>query len=466
MRKALLATTFLALALPAAAQTITPGQGTLTDAAGNTWLITASGSITENNQYTPGGGGTSALTIGTDGTVYGQDAHGRGWFALSGNGQYWGSVSGPGALSNQQTPKTNLQTQQPLECATGIASSGQFGIADGQIYGPDGINVLTQSLNAAAPTLTQQFPGLNFVRVPVYYDPNTGTYPDPSQFAAAVKTLTSQGVVVEFENHSTSTGSDAGGGNAGGQIFTGQLLAADQKFYTSFGSYYSSNPCVWGGSTNEPPDADLNGLAKWQLQEYNWWRGSGATANNSPFLFEASGYNAATFNAGLPQNLYANVYNGIIDLHEYGQNSNFSTNLSTVQQDLTANVQGAQRLTDATGVMPVIIGEYGTAMDGNNVDPNGTQTVQAVLNLMSTLGVGSAAWLYQQGPADALLSGDGLSQIGRTIVNGWANSETPAGSTVGCSAQLSTLTPSTATLVPQNTLASIAKPAMLSGAAR
>ena len=73
MRKFYYATTALVLfAGVARAQTITPGSGSLTDAGGNTWLITSDGSVQENGQWTPGGGGTAALLIEND-TVFGLD---------------------------------------------------------------------------------------------------------------------------------------------------------------------------------------------------------------------------------------------------------------------------------------------------------------------------------------------------------------------------------------------------------
>ncbi|MFL5286098.1 MAG: hypothetical protein ACJ8AW_35250, partial [Rhodopila sp.] len=77
MKALLLASIMLVFAAAAQAQTITPSHGTLTDAAGNVWTITQSGSIKEGSRYTPGGGGTSALTI-VNGTVYGEDSSGRG----------------------------------------------------------------------------------------------------------------------------------------------------------------------------------------------------------------------------------------------------------------------------------------------------------------------------------------------------------------------------------------------------
>jgi hypothetical protein len=52
-----------AQAAASAPQMITPGQGSLTDCSGNVWTISASGSVMEGSNDTPGGGGTSHLAI-------------------------------------------------------------------------------------------------------------------------------------------------------------------------------------------------------------------------------------------------------------------------------------------------------------------------------------------------------------------------------------------------------------------
>ena len=124
MRKLFLASTVLmAVSWAAGAQTITPGNGTLTDAAGNVWLITANGSIQENGQWTPGGGGTAALTI-ANGTVYGEDATGKGWFALSGSGQYWiSSPTPPGQAAIPAAATASPGTQPTVPAGTTAAAA-------------------------------------------------------------------------------------------------------------------------------------------------------------------------------------------------------------------------------------------------------------------------------------------------------------------------------------------------------
>jgi hypothetical protein len=83
---------------PASTDVVSPGQGSATDAQGNTYAITADGSILENgNTWLPGGGGTSQLVI-VNGVIYGKDngsgpVNPGGWFTFSGG--YWTPSSPP-----------------------------------------------------------------------------------------------------------------------------------------------------------------------------------------------------------------------------------------------------------------------------------------------------------------------------------------------------------------------------------
>ena len=93
-----------ATAQPAASVTssVTPGRGSIADAQGNAWTITSSGSIQMGTTWVPGGGGTAALKI-VNGTVYGLDNSGKGWFTF--NGTYW-------------TPSADPETAPPLAATT------------------------------------------------------------------------------------------------------------------------------------------------------------------------------------------------------------------------------------------------------------------------------------------------------------------------------------------------------------
>ena len=117
------------------------------------------------------------------------------------------------------------------------------------------------------------------------------------------------------------------GGNAGGsqgQIFTGQALATQNKWYADIGAAFKNNPDVMFGTNNEPSETDANGqqnpaaLSEWQLSNYNAIRGTG---NNNPILLEINGWS----NNGQPQmavgytlSVYQGMTNVIGDIHDYG----------------------------------------------------------------------------------------------------------------------------------------------------
>jgi hypothetical protein len=130
--------------------------------------------------------------------------------------------------------------------------SGAFHVAKGRIIGPNGLPFIARGINMAdsdmgdAAAAIALFPGLNFVRLAIY------TYQDPSAYAAFISTMTSRGTVVEIEHHVETDGNTGGGGT--GNIASGAWLAAENAFYAAVAGAYASNPYVWFGTTNEPPD--------------------------------------------------------------------------------------------------------------------------------------------------------------------------------------------------------------------
>ncbi|MEA2773178.1 MAG: hypothetical protein QOD93_6140, partial [Acetobacteraceae bacterium] len=104
--------------------------------------------------------------------------------------------------------------------STGLfASTGAFYTTNGQVIGPNGkpfqahgIDIM-EGNQPSASTLQIDFPGINFVRLAIY------DYANPASLMAYVTSLTSQGIVVELEDHTNSNGSNAGGSS--GKIFTG-----------------------------------------------------------------------------------------------------------------------------------------------------------------------------------------------------------------------------------------------------
>lgn len=409
MRPLLLASTAFVLAAGAAqAQTITPGSGSLTDASGNAWLITQGGSVQENGQWTPGGGGTAALTI-INGTVYGEDATGRGWFTLS--GQYWTSSAAPAGSTTPSaatvipaatTPTTTTPAATTTATATlpvttcaptaGGAASGGFTTANGQIIAPDGsvyiakgVNLYDAAIGDASKVLAD-FPGINFIRLAAF------SYSDNASYLSGfISQMSAARVVVEIEHHV--------GAGGGVPALTGSDLSAENAWFQALAGAFKGNPYVWFGTINEPNPADGN-LGAEQASNYQTIRGAGA-ANIILFSAPTPGYSSGMTNVA-------------IDQHEYGWTSGYSTNQATVTADLMQRVQADQQ---AAGGIPLIIGETGNSTDGQNIDANWQQVLSADMSS----GYGNAYWnWYSEAPADNLTDGNGnVSNPYGTTVAGW-----------------------------------------------
>jgi len=432
MKKTLLASTLLTLAIGVAgtANAIVPGGASLTDAQGNTWLISPSGSIQKNGSWVPGGGGTSALTI-QNGTVYGEDSSGKGWFTLNGAGQYWTPSSAPsGVAATDGTTNTNSSPgvnspNVPTASATppapavststcaptpGGAATGSFTTANGQIIGPDGKVFVARGIDVMEgqePSLSTlgQFPGINFVRYAIY------DYASPATLAGWVNSLTAAGIVVEIEDHNNGAG-NAGG--SAGTVFTGQQLASELSWYSSVASAFKGNPAVWFGTNNEPSEnPSASALSTWQQQTYQAIRGTG---NSSPIMLEANGWASngkPVMLQGYNPAAYAGMTGTIWDPHFYGWLTDYSTDQATNNSFIAQMVQQTQQIASADGTMPVLIGEYGNSTTGAAMDPNGSQVLTAV----QSSGLGSAAWAWAAGnPGDGLANGGGgLSSYGQEV---------------------------------------------------
>ena len=289
-----------------------------------------------------------------------------------------------------------------------MTATGSFSTDNGQIIGPNGqpfvaagINVYDSAMGDATQIL-QDFPGINFVRLNVY------SYQSPSAYQAFINTMTAHGVVVELEDHTNSTGSDAGGGV--GSAFTGQQLTNELNWYSAMASAYANNPYVWFGTDNEPPQA---GLSSWEQETYNAIR---TTGNNNPVIIEVPGGGYPGGNEsgyGMDPSVYSSMTNIIADVHFYGWDSNYSTNQQTVDSALSSLISGAQTITSADGTVPVIIGEFGNSESDTVVTPNWQQ----VLNTVTTSGYGYANWNWDPGgTTDDLTTGNGtLTAYGQQI---------------------------------------------------
>lgn len=411
MRRALLATTLLTLASPALAQ-ITPGSGPLTDASGNVWSISPSGSIQENGQWTPGGGGTAALIV-EGSQVFGEDANGRGWFALTGGSSYWTAAAAPtsagiGIVQATTVPAALVTSASiPSGKCPGASSggTGAFRVAGGQIIGPDGKPFIARGINilqGSQPSLAEVqavFPGVNFVRFAIY------DYASPGSLASYVRQFTEAGVVVELEDHSSSDGQNRGGST--GQVFTGQRLAQELSWYGSVASAFAGDPRVWFGTDNEPPEKpSAAALSTWQLQTYQAIR---STGNDSPIMVEMN-CDTTACGAGYTPAAYAGMTNIIWDMHFYNWLTGYSTDQATIAATIAANIARTQAITSADGTVPVLIGEYGNSTTGEDIDPGADQIVAAVIDGGSKGKFGSAAWAWGSGnPGDGLTDGNGAA---------------------------------------------------------
>lgn len=462
-------TTLVAIVLgwsAASAQTITPGQAGIDDAAGHHWQISPSGSIQEDGAWVAGGGGTSALTI-TNSAVYGQDSgHGPvnpgGWFLLNGGQQgYWSPAPAPPATTGADTtPSPGPTTTQPLAPATtalGLAASyscnsavpnsaashGGFWTVGGQVLAPDGTPYIARGINlrsnelADIPAVLAAFPNINFIRLNIR-DPQ----PSPASLATAVNQLTARGIVVELEYHP-----NAGGGQ--GSITA--LQGSDVAWLAAAASYFKDNPYVWYGTYNEPPTD--GSLSVWHLAEYKAIRDAGAT---SPILIEPGGSRPWNLLNPLDLSVYAQMENIVADPHVYAYQDGYSDDPAVNAANVAAMIDAARGITSLNGKVPVIIGEFGDSTAGVVRDQGGPESVHAVLDS----GVGFAAWSWISAGADELQSGGRLTDYGEWVASAIRNGTNAQ--LAGCNiSPIATLVPTTQTIrgmVPQNSLAAIPSP--------
>jgi len=327
-------------------------------------------------------------------------------------------------------------TTSPLASGSGGGGTptGQFHISGGKIIDPNGkvfiaagVNIYDTDLAGAITgpdcnPLLSTFPGCNFVRVPVY------AYQDPSFFAQQIAWATAKGIVIELEDHTNTSGGNAGGNDQGGVIFSGSRLTQELNWYASCAAYYANNPYVWFGTDNEPAtktnasgSSDPNALSSWQQQTYNAVRNAGSDAI---VMIEAVGWDTPqSYGQYITPSYFTGMTNAIIDMHVYGEaySGTTASNIASVINENIAYIQGNQ--TSADGVMPVLIGEFGNATDGQHFDSNGAATVTAVTQVAGANSAGFAAWNWQpgNGDIDALRNGNGsLTDYGQQIATGIA----------------------------------------------
>lgn len=295
-------------------------------------------------------------------------------------------------------------------------SNGQVLDPAGKVFTPRGIAISPAQMGDANQVLAD-FPGLNFIRLTAF------DYGSPDTYAAFIDTMTSHGIVVEFEDHTSSDG--ANGGGSRGIAYTGQLLTDELNWYSSIARAYASNPYVWFGTDNEPPTV---GLSTWEQQTYNAIRNTG---NPNPIMMElpGGGYpDGQSLEAyGMDPSVYLPMSNVLVDTHLYGWSSNFIPDEQAVTSALAALVRGGQSMTTIDGHVPVIIGEYGIATEGEAADANAAQVLQVAQH--STLVIGAVAFTWSGPGMDTLSDGQGhLTSYGQQVAQWIASPSQPVAS--------------------------------------
>ncbi len=313
-----------------------------------------------------------------------------------------------GTSLGDSTTSPGGTTTTPVTGATpgGVGASGvmptptgQFSVASGQIIDPSGTPFVARGiivfLNQVDPaTILKTFPGINAVRLA------TTPGADPNAIDAMVQGLTSKGVVVLIEDHSSS------GGNP--NTSSGQPLTDEANWYAGLAGKYQNNPFVWFGTANEPDNTgNLAAISAQEATIYNAVRGAGSNAMvlmemRGGFTNDAAQQSAST---------YANMKNVAWDTHYYGWVTNQSTDPATIAKGLQDQIANAQSVKSADGTMPVVIGEYGPSTSGiAGNDANGLQVVQAIHDS----GKSTFAWAYNAG-TDTLTNGNGLTDFGQLV---------------------------------------------------
>ena len=348
------------------------------------------------------------------------------------------------AIHGAQDTQVPLLWDQNMYAAMKPSVAGYFTVKNGRIIDPNGHvftprgvnvwswsgeNALPQAItNAACQPLTQRFPGINWVRVVSGPTSGNGTagavYPSPSMYLAQVQwatgytrnsdgTWTNAGtnpspIVLEFEDHDS---------NSMHPPYTGGALTTQTNWYAAMAAYYNGNPYVAFGTQNEMNSSDgtysttaIYAMTASHQAIYNAIRGTGSKAllqimagiggSNPGTVGKGAGYNEAA---------YTTMYNIIWEIHCYysagdsGPGGVYTTAAAYVNGGTSApasgagggwGVAGAQTLKSADGVVPVIIGEWGS-------DSGATGTTEAAALVaavqaagVSSLGVGSTAWTW------------------------------------------------------------------------
>lgn len=320
--------------------------------------------------------------------------------------------------TNASNSPQNYYISVPVTSST---ASGAFQISNGQVLAPNGqawtgrgVAIQDTTLpswvtNAQCQPLTTLFPGINMVRMASY------SYYGANTYAQQVGWLTAMNIVVVYEDHQSSDGSDSGGG--AGNVFTGSQLTNELNWYSALASANSGNTYVWFGTTNEPStNPSVQALWQWQQSIYNAIRNTGSSAIieiEQPDPFQQGA------NAGLSNTIFSQMHNIVFGPHYYSWVWNGQTN-ATSQATIYSSAVGSsnsqyggivqqvanlQTLTSLDGTVPCGCFEFGPSTDGQTLDNAGYNLVNAVFQAVNSglVFCSLAWWLQADGSPDALI---------------------------------------------------------------
>jgi hypothetical protein len=314
---------------------------------------------------------------------------------------------------------------------------GKFYLASGKIVAPDGSYFIAKGINIADwaavggggsgdigdgtktvdsndnPIAGQDgmqvfrlFPRVTMVRLNCQWQSgqidSSGYNDSPRSLETFIKNLTSAKVVVIIEDHVGKN-----------QIPSGGSYNAEMQWYANMAKYYKDNPYVWFGTMNEPwgpyPGSQI---CQQELDIYNAIRNTG---NHAPILMAINSPNDAR-QPWVGQGAYfKNMRNVGWDVHTYAlmdDGPHTQAEVNSSMANILYQLQQGHGIFSADGVMPVIIGEYGTSVNGAGVDVNGTKTVLAVQTSSAS---GSCAWTWAAGTYDRLQRKGYLTAFGKEV---------------------------------------------------
>lgn len=317
-----------------------------------------------------------------------------------------------------------------LAAAAQTGGSGVFSTnAAGQVIDPHGVlwegrgcainegDLPAYVTNAACQPLTDRLPGIKIIRLACYgYFPST-------QYLQQTNWLTAAGIVLVYEDHQSTNGSNGGGAGVVFTNATNPSLASELAWYSALATQFNGNPYVWFGTTNEPSiSPSVAALWSWQQSIYNTIR-----AVNPTCMIELEV-------GGVPSQWLGNPFVGgwtniIWGPHFYGWvfNAQFGSisqaNIFSSAPGVVTSWGGIVQISQSLNAMhnaqgnpiPVFCMEFGPGTVGTQ-DVSGNQTVDANFQAANAgVIVGWAAWTISPG------------NLANTVTNNTSQLQSPYG---------------------------------------